>query len=51
MGFREELEIDPNELDREWLAQPKKFYQVSEELAEARKELDRLKLKADVLEA
>jgi len=49
--FKEDLEIDPNALDVEWLEQPKKFFDVAEQAAEAKREVDRAKLALEVTEA
>jgi hypothetical protein len=51
MGFSKDLEIDHNALDVEWLGQPKKFFEVSEELASAREMLDQMKFALEVAEA
>lgn len=49
--FKDDLAIDPNALDVEWLEQPKKFFDVAEQAAEAKREVDRAKLALDVTEA
>jgi len=49
--FKEDLAIDPNALDVEWLDQPKKFFDVAEQAAEARRGVDRAKLALEVTEA
>jgi len=50
-NFKEKLEIDQNALDQEWLNQPKRFYAVSEDLAHAKKRLEKEKLKMEIIEA
>lgn len=50
-NFRDQLTINHNALDVEWLSQPKLFMEVSEEAADARAELDRSKLRLEVREA
>jgi hypothetical protein len=45
------LEIDVDALDVEWIRHPAVFMEVSEELADARTKLDKLKFKLDVMEA
>lgn len=45
------LEIDINALDVEWIRHPAVFMEISEELADARKKLDKLKWKYDVMAA
>jgi len=49
--FKEELAIDPNALDVEWVEQPTQFFNVAEQAAEARREVDRAKLALEVTEA
>ena len=51
MNFKENLEIDAFNLDSEWLNQPCRFFDVSEQLADAKKELDLVKLSLEVTEA
>jgi len=48
---KDDLAIDPNALEVEWLNQPKKFCDVAEQAAEARREVDRAKLALDVAQA
>lgn len=50
-NFKDQLSINHNALDVEWLNQPKLFMEVSEELAQARADLDRLKLALEMKEA
>lgn len=49
--FEKDLRIDPSALDIEWLEQPQKFFKYSKELSYAKRELDRLKQKYEVLKA
>lgn len=45
------IEIDHNALDLEWIEQPKNFLLISTELADEKKLLEKLKLRADVTES
>lgn len=45
------IEIDPLALDKEWLRQPGMYVSVSQQLAEARAQLDALKNQMTVIEA
>ena len=49
--FQKDLEIDALTLDIELLEQPQKYFKYSEELSEANRELDRLKLKYEIMQA
>jgi len=49
--FKDELEIDHNALDIEWLEQPKRFFEVAEQAAEAKRDVERAKLALEVAEA
>lgn len=49
--YENDLMIDPQALDIEWLEQPMKFFYYSEKLARSQRELARLKLKQDVVQA
>jgi len=44
----EKLSIDQDALDVEWLDQPKVFFEISAELADSKKKLERIKLAVDV---
>ena len=46
-----DLEIDPNNLDREWMEQPRLYFRYAAELSDARKELDIAKSRQDLLKA
>ncbi len=46
-----ELDINENELDKEWIDQPKKVYRWSEKVAVVRRELEELKSEQDVIRA
>ena len=50
-NFSEDIKIDPNALDVEWLKQPQLFLAVAEEAAYAREKMDRAKEKFDVARA
>lgn len=45
------LEIDPDALDQEWLKQPGLYFEFAEQLADARRKLDRAKSALDVVAA
>jgi len=47
--YETDLKIDHNALDIEWLEQSNNFFKYSEQLADARKELDKAKENADVV--
>lgn len=49
--FEEDLKIDPMALDVEWMLQPQTFFKYGEELAKANRELDRIKLEYEVVQA
>lgn len=44
-------EIDPHALDREWVAQPRMYYEWAARLADARRDADLAKQELDVVEA
>ncbi len=46
-----DLTIDPDRLDRNWLDQPKLYFQYAAELADARKTLDQTKAEVDICRA
>lgn len=46
-----DLRIDPNRLDRNWLDQPRLYFQYAAELADARKEMDEAKSEVDLVRA
>jgi len=50
-NYEKEIEIDPEALDVEWLQQASLFLKYSEAAAQARREVDRLKEKLDVVRA
>lgn len=50
-NYEDDLRIDPNALDVEWLEQPMLFMRYAEELAYARRSMDRKKEKLDVVRA
>lgn len=50
-GYEQDLSIDQARLDKEWLEQPRKFYQYAEALADARYGLDKAKENLDVVKA
>ena len=49
--YEEELRIDPDALDVEWLEQPMVFMRWSQKSADARAAVDRAKMNLDVVEA
>ena len=49
--FQKDLEIDAMALDIELLEQPQKYFKYSEELSAANRELDRIKLKYEIVQA
>ena len=49
--FKEELAIDHNALDIEWIEQPKRFFEVAEQATEAKREVERTKLALEIAEA
>lgn len=49
--YEEDLLIDPEQLDVEWLDQPRKFMRYAEEAAKAKREMDRAKEHCDVVYA
>jgi len=49
--FKEELAIDHNALDIEWIEQPKRFYDIAEQFAEAKRAVEQTKLAQEVVEA
>jgi len=46
--YSKELEIDPNQLDIEWLRQPKLYFKYAQEAASAREQVDTVKLQLDI---
>lgn len=44
-------EINPNQLDREWVEQPKLYHEAALELADARRDLEEAKRERDVVRA
>ncbi len=51
MDYNEDVKINQNELDLEWLRQPELIWKYSKELAEAQFELDKLDEKISVITA
>jgi hypothetical protein len=45
----QDLKVDPNALDIEWIRQPSLYYKYSTQAAEARKEMDASKIRLDVV--
>lgn len=51
MNYEDDLRIDPNALDIEWLDQPKLYMQYAEEAADASREVDKTKERLEVTRA
>jgi hypothetical protein len=51
MGYIEDMKIDENGIDVEWLRQPRLMMQYSEEAAKARRDCDRAKEALDICKA
>ena len=51
MNYEDDIKIDETALDVEWLNQPRLCLKYSQELAEAKKEVDQAKEKLDVIRA
>jgi len=46
-----DISIDPNELDREWISQPKLYFRYASMLADAKRDLDAAKVELDLTQA